>query len=79
MGLRSESFSPLTEERDQNKECRSELIPLPHWGRGQGEEEQLLTPGQPAATVAVTFWLPLKKLSGSYCAFTATSRSKFTP
>ena len=31
------------------------------------------------ATVAATFWLPLKKLSGSYFALMATSRSKFTP
>lgn len=31
------------------------------------------------ATVDATFWLPLKKLSGSYFALMATSRSKFTP
>jgi len=29
--------------------------------------------------IAATFWLPLKKLSGSYFALMATSRSKFTP
>ena len=29
--------------------------------------------------VAATFWLPLKKLCGSYFALTATSRSKLAP
>ena len=51
----------------------------PSGGEGRVRGRKFLIQGHPAVTVDATFWLPRKKLSGSYFAFTATSRSKFAP